>query len=209
MTPVAGASGTGGATYAHPGRATSNRPTRSAWRPNTSLAGVDESDPSRRPASRRTSSPASCSSCRPSPRPTTGRQLADYLTRSRTVPAYQDRATAADRGDDAAAAELEATIDRRGRRRQSGEEVRLRGLRRPLADRRLLGRRRVDHDRREPRTTDTGDGTVDPDDDGPGRDRTHPTTAAEAPTAPTDGGGAAPPPRRRPRRHRRHRRLKP
>ena len=122
-TPVAGATGAAGATAAHPGRL-HRQADAICLEANTALADVDESDPAQaagergRDRRRRAAAAADAAAARRRHRP--ARQL-PRRARGPVAIAYDDKATAAERGDDAAVAELDATIDEAaGRRRRGG-----------------------------------------------------------------------------------------
>jgi hypothetical protein len=114
-TPLAGATGAGGATtltqagYVDQGDAI-------CLDANTSLANVDQGDPSKAAKEEANIVEGELQQLQSLPQPDDGTtKLGNYLNAlEKQAAAYQDRATAVDRGDDATVSELESTISKAG-----------------------------------------------------------------------------------------------
>ncbi len=199
-TPLAGATGAGGATtltqadYVDQGDAI-------CLDANTSLANVDQSDPSKAAKEEANIVEGELQQLQSLPQPDDGTtKLGNYLNAlEKQAAAYQDRATAVDRGDDATVSELESTISKAGdEAANAAKNFGFDACGNPdkvsessgALGRRRLWRHRRDHEHRHRRHRHPDDHHgADPDH--------HPTTPI--PTTPTTppadtGGGAATPP---------------
>jgi len=189
VTPVSGATGLGGATtlsqadFVDQGDAI-------CLEANTSLAGVDESDPGAAASDQADIVAGELQQLQTLPAPDDGTDKLNKFLSSleQQATAYQDKATAIDRGDDAAAAELDTTIEEATT--DAADSAKAFGFK-------VCG----DSSKVGDSSTSTGDTSGDASSTTDSGGTVTPTTTAVAPAtttpapvtpAPTDGGGAAP-----------------
>jgi hypothetical protein len=185
VTPVAGATGLGGATvlaqadYIDQGDAI-------CLEANTSLAGVDETDPVQAASDKSDILAGELQQLQTLPPPDDGTDKLDKLLSSleKESAAYKDQSTAAERGDDTAVADIGTTIDEAAA--DAADAADAFGFK-VCGDTSKVGDQPSGGDSSSTSTTDTG-GTVTP------TTTVAPTTTTPVVPAPTDDTGTVTPP---------------